>query len=224
MNDNIIESLKKGEEKYVSYINSFIARFVYGIAEFEKMDYEDISTSLMISDAFLAFNYLVENADGYISPNTIRNVFEMMCNNQESYVTGFRKYDVIAAQGKIVPSPAWAIQSNLSNVIYQYNHLDNTTQFEKEAYLHIEMSRIQPFEDCNKRVSRLIMAYNLMYNGYPPAIIPISEQGDYYKSIENRDFSYLTKVIEESSKKEGQIIKMVLNTNPIILPESPRTL
>ena len=46
----------------------------------------------------------------------------------------------------------------------------------------------------------------------------------YYKSIENRDFSYLTKVIEESSKKEGQIIKIVLNTNPIILPESPRTL
>ena len=52
------------------------------------------------------------------------------------------------------------------------------------AWTHAEFVRIHPFVDGNGRTSRLIMNYQLMYNGLLPVSIPKLDRLEYFKRLE----------------------------------------
>jgi Fic family protein len=55
------------------------------------------------------------------------------------------------------------------------------------AEAHYEITRIHPFDDCNGRVSRLLMNTVLMRAGYPPIIIQNEERRRYMETLEAAD-------------------------------------
>lgn len=54
----------------------------------------------------------------------------------------------------------------------------------KAAHAHYEFVSIHPFIDGNGRTARLLMNLILLQNGYPPAIIRISNRADYILALE----------------------------------------
>ena len=52
------------------------------------------------------------------------------------------------------------------------------------AWTHAEFVRIHPFVDGNGRTSRLIMNYQLLFNGYLPVSVAKENRLDYYNALE----------------------------------------
>lgn len=52
------------------------------------------------------------------------------------------------------------------------------------AWVHAEFVRIHPFIDGNGRVSRLIMNYELIRNGFPAISVPYDKRIEYYEALD----------------------------------------
>ncbi len=61
------------------------------------------------------------------------------------------------------------------------------TAYEIAAVLHYRFVRIHPFDDGNGRISRLLMNYVLIKNGYPPVIIKSSDKPNYLLALNQAD-------------------------------------
>ena len=61
----------------------------------------------------------------------------------------------------------------------------------KAAFLHYKFVRIHPFDDGNGRVSRLLMNYHMLRNGYPPIIIKTDDKQEYFASLHAADMGNL---------------------------------
>lgn len=52
------------------------------------------------------------------------------------------------------------------------------------SYCHLQLAKIHPFLDCNGRLARLVLNYQLLKNGYMPVIITVNEREEYFKVLE----------------------------------------
>lgn len=66
---------------------------------------------------------------------------------------------------------------------------------------HYKFVRIHPFDDGNGRVSRLLMNYVLLKNGFPPVIIKSADKANYLKALHDADIgnyeSFITYIAEQ---------------------------
>ena len=84
----------------------------------------------------------------------------------------------------------------------------------KEAKLHIELVRTQPFEDGNKRTARIITNYNLVKQNRAPIIIEKEELDEYWNYINNYDVEGFTNFLKNKSQKEkGTTVTITLPCN-----------
>lgn len=56
---------------------------------------------------------------------------------------------------------------------------------ERAAKVHAEFVKIHPFIDGNGRTSRLLMNYELMKAGFPPAVIKATDRAAYYDALDH---------------------------------------
>lgn len=56
---------------------------------------------------------------------------------------------------------------------------------ERAAKVHAEFVKINPFIDGNGRTSRLLMNYELMKAGFPPAVIKATDRASYYDALDH---------------------------------------
>ena len=95
---------------------------------------------------------------------------------------------------KVTPPYPAKIPLEMEKLFINGHHLDNHVkkQEHKEdntidisSYLHLELTRIHPFEDGNGRVARLMGNLVLIKNEYPPLIIPEGERVTYNQILRN---------------------------------------
>lgn len=66
--------------------------------------------------------------------------------------------------------------------------------------------RLQPFEDGNKRTSRIITSYNLWRQNRAPIVIFGEENNAYFDFIDNYDIDGFSKFLEKKSKEELEVM------------------
>jgi Fic family protein len=69
------------------------------------------------------------------------------------------------------------------------------------AMLHYKFVRIHPFDDGNGRVSRLLMNYVLLKNGFPPIIVQASDKQNYLSALHLADIGDFEPFIEYIGKQ-----------------------
>ena len=71
---------------------------------------------------------------------------------------------------------------SLMQEVFDDLHNEERDNLESAIYTHLAIAGIQPFDDGNKRTSRLIQDAILVESGYPPAII-YSGEGTFYFNL-----------------------------------------
>ncbi len=201
----IFNELLKDEEFRNAYFMGFLDRFVYTTADIE----EEINPNkrLKIVELMIeAFNNLINSEFDMLSPIEINMVGSII--NREEGIAGFRKINVLPGEyAKWQPVAPSQIYYSLYSLIDNYYHIWNERDvFEKEAAFHIMLMRIHPFQDGNKRTSKLIMNVNFVKQNYLPVIINESETEIYYNFINNNDVMGFANFLKEKAIEELRIL------------------
>ncbi len=80
------------------------------------------------------------------------------------------------------------------------------------AYLHYQFTTIQPFDDWNGRVARLMLNVGLMRYGYYPVLINAEERQSYYETLESADKGNIEPLIKFIAQKELETLTDFINS------------
>lgn len=102
---------------------------------------------------------------------------------------------VVSAWQHVAPDPL-EIQDQLCRWIFMNDELKNLSEPEKAFWYNMQIARIQPFPDCNKRTGKTIQNLHLNLYCYPPAIIKEGES-EFYNRL-------LGEAIQGFKEREGK--------------------
>lgn len=97
----------------------------------------------------------------------------------------YRKSNVVIAGAEHVPPDGVQVPGAMRNFVDWYHRESgNLHPVERAARVHADFVGIHPFTDGNGRTSRLLMNLELMKDGFPPAVLPVSKRLEYYEALD----------------------------------------
>ncbi len=81
---------------------------------------------------------------------------------------------------------------------------------ELAAFIHYKFVRIHPFGDGNGRISRLLMNYVLLKNGFPPIVIKSADKKNYLNALNQADTGNLQAFVDYIAKQLVWSLELVL--------------
>lgn len=91
----------------------------------------------------------------------------------------------------------------------------------RDAYLHHQLVMIHPFIDGNGRVARLIGNLYLIQQGYPPIILPVQKQLEYYSALREADLGHIDQIVQFIAHAVNSALKhhlTVLGDDGLLIP------
>lgn len=174
-----------------------------------QMDYN------YIRNVGYAYDYILENAQKPIDTTEICKIHSILCMNTPIAGGSFRTTDKVLeinVNGIRYHAPDYhEIASKMNNIIFKLNNPD-VSMPQRAFNLHFDLIMLQPFDDFNKRTSRLIMNWALIQNGYRPVVFNNKKDAKNYISAiaarandNNREYNYYMSAAMVNTQK--QIIK-----------------
>jgi len=186
------------DEFYKQYIQYFIERFTYSAVEIEKTNTDERIRQMKLYVE--AFTYILDLPYDKIGLTDIKVLGDIV--NQSAGISGFRKINVLSGSD-FVPAEPRQIQFLLMSLLDNYYNIwSDLDIYEREARFNIEFMRIHPFEDGNKRISKLILNSNLCKNDCAPVIITNEDTEMYYDFINNQDYAGFAQFLRQRSTIE----------------------
>lgn len=102
----------------------------------------------------------------------IKNIHNLVLkgiNNEEA--GRYRRENVVVAGASMTPPDFLHLDEEMQQMIAWYESVGQMHPVERAAELHTRFVKIHPFVDDNGRTGRLLMNFELMKAGYPPAVI-----------------------------------------------------
>lgn len=156
-----------------------------------------------------AMNYLFNSTDKIekLYPHNIQKIAYLI-NEPFGYSYGYRKTTVsIQRQVSFVPVEAREIPSRMMSLLDTYYNVWNQNDFfEREAAFHINLVRMQPFEDGNKRTAQIITGFNLLQKDFAPILISEEEKDKYLNFIDNNDVKGFAEFMKQKSILEMKYV------------------
>lgn len=219
------EFLRK-DQFYQKYMQLLATRMAIGNIEMENPNIQGTMSEhyLDIYNNMEAFRQLVEENKDKITPYDIASIAYQI--NDGEYNMGFRKTQVQVRKAQnFYPIEAINVIPKMYTLMDNYYNIWNILPaYEKEARLHIELVRTQPFEDGNKRTARILMNYNLCKQNKAPIIISGKETNKYFGYIDDYDVDGFSEFIKAKSKEELEIMmslyKSICKSDSLLEEES----
>jgi Fic family protein len=153
----------------------------------------------------------------YIDPGYF-NDYSKDCIKEASYR---RLTDSVRPSGASFTSTYPAkIPTEMSKFLREANLLCDKHPIDLSIFLHLHLTRIHPFPDCNGRASRLLQNLVLYNFGYAPAILYEGERRSYHQLLDdairgykNRDGKIKGKIISKEEKRFYNFMAERININ-----------
>ena len=196
------EFLKK-DDFYHLYIKRYATKMASTNLDMEEQEANKTlhNKTVNMYENIISFINLI-NKNQNITPFDLIEVANDINKNQ-GINKGFRKTQVEIKKASFFPIAAYMVPQAIYALFDNYyTTWDNLDVYEKEAMFHINLVRIQPFEDGNKRTARIITNYNLCKQNRAPIIITKQEIDEYWQYINNYDIEGFTKFLRKKSRQE----------------------
>lgn len=157
-----------------------------------------------------AISYLLDHLDQELSENMIKAIGQII-NKNINEQSGYRKIQVRIRGAEHIPPAPQELPQKMMYFVYNYNHTEYESIYEKIAENHIQFERIHPFEDGNGRTGRLLINFELIRTGCVPVVIPQERKTEYFKYISDTDIKGLAAFFIELEKGEIERVKKFVN-------------
>ena len=128
----------------------------------------------------------------------------VLINKNIRDISGYRTVPVLIRGAEHHPIPPKDIKQAMLYYVYNYNHDDGRSIYEKIADYHIRFERIHPFEDGNGRTGRLLINFGLLSDGKAPIVIDQDDRSEYFEYLAKQDVIGLAGYIKDKSIQEQE--------------------
>jgi Fic family protein len=145
----------------------------------------------------------------------IRNIHRLVLKGIDVAQAGcYRRENVVIAGATTTPPDFLHLPQEMGQLIEWYDQAGSMHAVKRAAELHTRFVKIHPFIDGNGRTGRLLLNFELMKAGYPPAIIRKEERLIYYDSLDEAcvsgDFSGITQLVTSAVRRSLETYLTVL--------------
>lgn len=117
---------------------------------------------------------------------TIKNVHRLVLKGVNDEDAGvYRSENVLIAGARHRPPDHTLVPEHMERVLERYDgEWQPLHVVQRAALLHGEFVKAHPFVDGNGRTARLLMNFELMRSGFPPAVITTNQRLEYYDALD----------------------------------------
>ncbi len=152
-----------------------------------------------------ALDYLLKNIDEPLTQDLIKQL-GVIINKNISEVDGYRKVSVMIRGAEHIPPRTAEVPQAMMYFVYNYDHTQYDSLYEKMADMHLQYERIHPFADGNGRTGRLLLNYELLRQDQAPIVIPKEERSRYFGLLAACDMKALAAFFEELEQAERKLL------------------
>jgi Fic family protein len=135
-------------------------------------------------EAILFLEALVSGSEPLTEWN-IKNLHQLVLKNIDHENAGaYRHENVVISGATHIPPAHYLVKEQMEKFIGRYKEWQDLHPIIIATLVHGEFVKIHPFIDGNGRTARLLMNFELMKSGYPPAIIKASHRLNYYLALD----------------------------------------
>lgn len=156
-------------------------------------------------DAILYVEEIVAR-DEPLSEWQIRNIHSLVLKGINDGQAGrYREENVVIAGASTTPPDFLHLPAEMAALIQWHDGAAGLHPLVRAAELHTRFVKIHPFVDGNGRTGRLLLNFELMKAGYPPAIIRKEDRLSYYDALDeaclNADYGAITGLVAEAVER-----------------------
>ena len=149
----------------------------------------------------------------------IRNIHSLVLKTIDPEQAGrYRQENVVIAGASTTPPDFVHISAEMTALIDWYNQAEKMHPIKRAAELHTRFVKIHPFVDGNGRTGRLLLNFELLKTGYPPAIIRKEDRLAYYDALDiaclTGNYNEITILVASSVRQSLAVFLDVLRLRP----------
>lgn len=130
----------------------------------------------------------------------------------------YRRENVVVTGVSTTPPDFLHLPQEMASMVEWYEAASELNPISRAAELHTRFVKIHPFVDGNGRTGRLLLNFELMKSGYPPAIIRKEDRLDYYNVLDEAcvtgDYTGITQLVAESTERSVDLYLSLLGDRP----------
>lgn len=153
-----------------------------------------------------ALSYMLENLDLPLTKSFICHIASLINKNIDE-MNDYRQGSVLIRGAEHIPPLPHEVPQAMMYLMYNTDHTEYETVFEKAASFHLQFERIHPFSDGNGRAGRLLINYFLIKGGKAPIVISKDDRANYFELLANQDVNGLACFFRSLSEKEIGIMQ-----------------
>lgn len=170
-------------------------------------------------DAILYVEELVAKQEP-LSEWQIRNIHALVLKGIDDGEAGrYRQENVVIAGASTTPPEFLHLPAEMASLVEWHVQAHALHPITRAAELHTRFVKIHPFVDGNGRTARLLLNFELMKAGYPPAIIRKEDRLAYYDALDEAcvsgDYSAITLLVAQAVQRSLDTYLQVLGLRSV---------
>jgi Fic family protein len=165
-------------------------------------------------DAILYVEEIVAK-DEPLSEWMIRNIHRLVLKGIDDEEAGrYGREHVVIAGASTTPTCFLHLPGEMEHLIEWRRQAATMHAVRRAAELHTRFVKIHPFVDGNGRTGRLLLNFELMKDGYPPAVIRKEDRLAYYDALDDAcaagDYTRITELVASAVRRSLETYLSVL--------------
>ena len=203
--------------------NSLSRREIIQVLDGNVIPNRPLKDHLDAAGARDALEYVFEavNEKAPLSENTIKQIHSLALIASAREKGHYRTRGLRVRDAYVEPVQPYMLKSRMNDLIFENNRRKKKMHpLERIARFHLEFKGLHPFADANGMTNRLILNFELLQEGYPPADIPCSKRKEYFEAFDAyyRDgdaapmIDLITAATEEAMRERLKVYEMKQNS------------